>query len=201
MINKFESRLWKLDLENLWWNDNRSKILTSLMKLNGKKKFRAHLTGGKGAGKSTIIAVLENKIEGAKVFRMLGHPNVSYDSIDSEVLYVIIDEAQKIPEGARQLLMQKHPRVLMTSVQDLTNDGYDIVLEIEDLTVDEVESYAERGISFTNFTRGAIEELTKASMGRPRLINLFCNTALEEHSKITREIIRDVAVKKFKRRY
>ena len=68
---KFDSRGWKLDLENLWWNADRLKILNSLLSHFKNGGGPAHLTGGKGVGKSTLSACLGKKLD-AITIRMQG---------------------------------------------------------------------------------------------------------------------------------
>ena len=199
---RIETRPWKLDLGDLWWNKNRSEVYASIMGQLGRKHIRAHLTGAKGVGKSTMAILLTNRIEGAEIVRV---DDQHLKTHEFNVSYLIIDEAQKISEEDRQLIMHKNPITLMVSVRDLSDDGYDTFVKIEDLTVEEVESYIESRIGFTAFTKNAMAEISVASRGRPRLINLLCNTAMDEHGevnkKIDKKIVRHVAMKKFKLRY
>jgi Holliday junction resolvasome RuvABC ATP-dependent DNA helicase subunit len=113
---------------------------------------------------------------------------------------LVIDEAQKLSEEERQGIMMSHPRVLMVSVVDLTDDGYSFIYRIEDLTIEEVKSYINKYDS-NGFDEGAKEEIAKASSGRPRLINLLCRTCLEISEKVDKNIVEQVAKKKYKLRY
>jgi len=195
---KFESRLWKLDLDDLWWNENRIIILKSLLIHFKKGNGPAHLTGGKGAGKSTLAAVLSKKIP-ADIIRMSGdRRDMERDFTDP---IIIIDEAQKISEEDRKQIMHINQNVLMVSVQDLSSDGYKLVHKIKDLDRDEIDSYIEHQGVRNLFTGDAMDELLSASQGRPRLMNLLCKTALEDTELVDKMAIRRVATKKFKLRY
>jgi ABC-type enterochelin transport system ATPase subunit len=195
---KFDSRLWKLDLENLWWNVNRLNILNSLLSHFEKGSGPAHLTGGKGAGKSTLAAVLSKKIP-AKVIRMDDdRRDIERDFTDP---IIIIDEAQKISEEDRKQIMHINQNVLMVSVQDLSSDGYKLVHKIKDLDRDEIDSYIEHQGVRNLFADDAMDELLSASQGRPRLMNLLCKTALEDVELVDKMAIRRVATKKFKLKY
>ena len=195
----FNNKIWKMDLRDAWFNSNRHSILNSLIKLQFKDHFKAHLTGAKGVGKSTLIAILAERIGESIV-------NMTYHSEFKEIppsSYLIIDEAQMLSEDERQRIIAENPKILMVSVKDLTEDGYDFVYRIEDLTTEEVKSYILK-YDLCSFDERAKEEIAKASHGRPRLINLLCSTALDNYEttgKITKETIEHIAKKKFKLRY
>ena len=195
---KFDSRLWKLDLDDLWWNDNRSRIKNSLIKHFRGGGGPAGLTGMKGAGKSTLAAVVAKELNTA-VIRMSGDTRDIENDFTAPIL--IIDEAQKISEEDRQLIMSKNRHVLMVSVQNLIDDGYELFHEINPLTEEEIASYIKYHGHRNLFTDDAINEITLASRGAMRMVNLLCRTALEDIEMVDRLDIRHVATKRFKMRY
>ena len=101
----------------------------------------------------------------------------------------------------RKEIMQIKPNVLMVSVQNLVDDGYELFHNIKDLTVDEISSYIDHQGARNLFTEDAMEEILLASRGRPRLVNLLCRTALEDTNLVDKMAIRHVATKRFKLRY
>jgi len=195
----FENRLWKIDIENLWWNEDRIKIRNSLINHFRSGGGPAHLTGIKGHGKSTLAAYLAKKL-GATTFRMVDSEEDHMHEFNCGML--IIDEAQKLSQEERKEIMNKNRTVLMVSVIDLSEDGYKLVHEIKPLTNLEIKSYINYQKSLDYFTPGAIDEVYKASKGGLRLINLICREALNrEDILINRNIIAEVAKKRFKLRY
>lgn len=192
----FDNRLWKLDLENLWWNENRLNILNSLIKLAEKEKFKAHLTGDKGVGKSTIIEVLKNKIKDVSTYSVVHHIK---SVINPDSSYLIIDEVQILTPEERLEIIQNHSKVLMVSVVDLSYDGYDYVYKIEALKLEEVASYITKYSD--KFDETAFKEIYLASRGRCRLINLLCKACLKESENIDKNLVEQIAKRKYKLRY
>jgi tRNA uridine 5-carbamoylmethylation protein Kti12 len=198
---KFNSNLRKLDLENLWWNANRIACRDSILWHFENGGGPAHLTGNKGAGKSTLTSFLAKKLN-ADIITMRGDEkrDLQKDFTTPQILF--IDEAQKITKDERDQIRKQNQKVMMISVRDLSEDGYELVCKIEPLNHGEVVSYVNYHNSLDFFDNEALEELYKASKGHMRLINTLCKAALEQPSLIiTKEIMEQVAKRKFKLRY
>lgn len=177
----FESRWWKLDLGNLWWNVNRIYVRDSIIKHFNKGGHRVLLNGCKGCGKTTISKYLEPKLK--------------------DVL--IVDEAQQESEEDRQATFWYNDKVLMVSVDDgLVDDGYELIVKVEPITQEEVGSYINHQKALHIFEADSILEIYKASRGSIRMINTICRAAIEEYtSEITAKQIEHIAKRKFKLRY
>ena len=198
---QFDSRVWKLDLDNLWWNANRVACRDSMLFHFENGGGPAHLTGNKGAGKSTLTALLAKKLD-AHVIRLDGDSIRDMNNDFASPTILFIDEAQKISQEQRAEIRKQNPRVLMTSVQDLSEDGYELVCKIEPLNREEVISYVNYHKALDFFDDEALEELFKASKGHMRLINILCRAAIEQPELIiTKEVMQWVAKRKFKLRY
>lgn len=196
---KFETRLWKIDTDNLWWNSDRANIRDSLLKHFISGGGPAHLTGMKGAGKSTISAFLGKKLKATTTVVDYGFMNKQNISTESRI---IIDEAHGISRDERHEIMRINHRVLMVSVQDLTSDGYELVHKIAPLSHEDIISYIDYHGMLNVFTESAIAELTKAGRGGTRLINIICRAAVDKYEgEINRNMIKDVAKNKLKLRY
>ena len=195
----FESRSWKIDTDNLWWNQNRIAARDAILFHFQKGGGPAHLTGNKGGGKTTLALHLARRLS-TSIIRMDGDGRDLEQDFSAPV--VIIDEAQKISREERQSIRSKNKHVLMVSVTDLTEDGYELVCKVNPLTYDEVVSYINHQKALEYFETEAMQELYKASKGHMRLINTLCRTAIEKYDVfITRAMIEEVAKKKFKLRY
>jgi Holliday junction resolvasome RuvABC ATP-dependent DNA helicase subunit len=194
----FENRNWKLDLDNLWWSTDRSYIRDSLLKHFMGGGGPAHLTGAKGAGKSTMAGFLSRKLK-ATVMLMPDDFRNKNDITTESV--IIIDEAQKISKDDRYEIVKINHRVLMVSVQDLTDDGYELVHKIAPLSHKDIISYLSYKGVLNTFTESAIIELTKASKGGTRLINTICRAITDKYKgKIDKAMVEDIAKNKYKLR-
>jgi GTPase SAR1 family protein len=197
---KFDNRLWKMDMNNLWWNSNRISVRDSLIKHFNKGGHRALLNGCKGCGKSTLAKFLSEKWN-VDVYRVTDQDSgMDFEFTDR---IVIIDEAQQITFEDRQTIFHRYPRVLMVSVDDrLIDDGYELIQKVARISQEELGSYINHQGSFDLFEPGALVELFKATKGTLRLVNLICKEAIDRYTGfITAKQIETVAKKRFKLRY
>ena len=197
---EFSNRIKDLNLNKLWWNDNRRNVRDSLVKHFKNGGGPAHLTGKKGAGKTTMSMLLSKDLS-ADIIRMRRWKEDMDNDFNSSSI-IIVDEAQMVSLEDRKEIIKRNKHVLMTSVQDLSDDGiYEECYRIKSLTRDEIKDYIRYQNSLALFTEEAIDELKLASKGQLRLLNLLCSEALKDIEVVDKKDIRFVATKRFKLRY